>query len=217
MAENQKRAGPKPRRGKRDDAGQNKPASRSIDELAAEWISALEDCQTEVEQVSTESDAGWDMKDAARATVRSACVAAEQRFSRSKNNPLHAWEAIWMCTGPSVAPMPLPDWCAAYLHEFANHLLNSGGDGKALTSFISEQLGITKKGWNAFMAKASDKRSIDAALLFDELTFSGSSVGEAYSKVMTQCGFSDRAQARRFVKNGHTMLSHIPGFAGNRT
>jgi len=83
-----------------------------------------------------------DPKEAARLTVKSHCVATQQRFSRS-GNPLHVWETIWMCTNPAVTAMALPGWCITYLHETAQGLLAARDDGEKLGAFIAGQLKLT--------------------------------------------------------------------------
>ena len=153
----------------------------------------------------------WDAKQGARATIRSACVAAEQRFSRSNRNPLHVWEAIWMCTSPDVAPMMLPDWCIAYLHEVAQGLLAAEGDGEKLAALIARQLKLTRAGWTAVKTRASAARAISAAGRYNELRFCDRmSSEEAYEKVREAERLADVSSARKLVKRGHAMLRHVP-------
>ena len=102
-----------------------------------ERIRATNVCEERSRKRATTIPPPEDEKEGARGTVRSACVAAQQRFLRSSGNPIHIWEAIWMCTNPAVAPMPLPDWCIAYLHKAAEGLLQASGDGEKLAIFIA--------------------------------------------------------------------------------
>jgi hypothetical protein len=146
----------------------------------------------------------------ARATVRSACVAAEQRFSRSSRNPIHAWEAILMCTQPAVAPMPLPEWCIAYLHEAAKQLLAVAGRGEARAAAVPNALGFTRSGWSAKRTLASDARAIDAALLYERLRYDGMRAAAAYDEVRKDAGLREDDSARVLVRTGKRMLQHIP-------
>lgn len=193
--------------------------SRPLSELVEAALASFKDVSTELEEEwAVEQEWGepektrsaWDEKEASQATVRSACVAAHQRFSRS-GNALHVWEAILMCTSPSVAPMMLPDWCISYLNETAQGLLAVEGDGEKLAAFIAKQLKFTKRGWTAVKARASEQRAISAALLYDELCFcEGMSPDEAYERVRQDKGFSDVSSARKLVQQGHIMLHHTP-------
>lgn len=193
--------------------------SRPLSELVEEDLSSLENIRAEIEQEwAVEQEWGeperkkpWDEKEASRATVRSACVAAHQRFCRSGGNPLHVWEAIVMCTSPSVAPMMLPDWCTSYLHEAGRGLLAAEGDGEKLAAYIVEQLKFARMGWTAVKARASAARAISAALRYDELRFCDNmSSDAAHEKVRESEGFRDVSAARKLVKRGHAMLRHAP-------
>lgn len=151
-----------------------------------------------------------DPKEPARRTVKSACIAAEQRYHRSRSNPRHVWEAIHMCTHPDVAPMMLPFWCTAYLHQVANGLLAAEGDGDKLAALIAREIGFTKRGWSAVKDSASRSRATAAALLYDRLRFAGNTTVEAYEMVRENEGFADEVSARKLVRRGKAMLSHIP-------
>jgi hypothetical protein len=183
--------------------------------------STLEDAKADVDKNRpsrrrTQPSSNSDAQEAARATVRSACVAAEQRFSRSGGNPLHAWEAIWMCTSSEVTPMPLPRWCIVYLHETAQGLIEAEGDGKKLAAFISRQLRFTRIGWTAVKARASAARATRAALLYDEHRSNGMSSAKAFDMVRETENLADISSARKLVKSGKEMLSHIPtGWLGS--
>jgi hypothetical protein len=146
----------------------------------------------------------------ARATVRSACVAAEQRFSRSRGNPIHAWEAIFMCTHSDVAPMPLPAWCITYLHGAAQQLLAAVEREEAHATAVSKALGFTRGGWSAERAFASAARSIDAALLYGRLRYEGMPAANAYEEVRKYSHLREAYSARVLVRAGKRMLGHIP-------
>jgi hypothetical protein len=193
----------------------------SFEDLVAKAKSCLDEARAEVEQeLAIELEWGEpeeayssnrDGKEDSRATVRSACVAAEQRFLRSGGNPRHAWEAICMCTSFAVAPMMLPDWCVPYLHQAAKGLLDAKGDGEKLTAFIAKQLKFTRNGSTAIKDSASAARAISAALRYDKLCFcDGMSSGKAYEEVRKQEGLADVSSARKLVKRGHDMLRHTP-------
>jgi hypothetical protein len=116
-----------------------------------------------------------------------------------------------MCTSPDVAPMMLPDWCIAYLHEAAQGLLAAEGDGEKLAAYIARQLKFTRAGWTAVKASASAARAISAACRYDELRFyDRMSSEEAYEKVREAEHLADVWSARKLVKRGHAMLSHVP-------
>ena len=115
-----------------------------------------------------------------------------------------------MCTSPGVAPMILPDWCIAYLHEIAEGLHSAKGDGEKLAAFIAGQLKFTRSGWTAVKAGASAARAINAAARYDELCSRGMSSKEAYAKVQEEGGFADVSSAKKLVKRGHAMLRHTP-------
>ena len=119
-----------------------------------------------------------------------------------------------MCTSSDVAPMMLPDWCIAYLHEVAQGLLAAEGDGEKLAAFIARQLKFTKPGWTAVKVRASAARAISAAGLYDELRYyDRMSSGKAYEKVLEAQGGREVSSARKLVKRGHDMLRHIPPVA----
>jgi hypothetical protein len=151
-----------------------------------------------------------DPREGARLTVKSACVAAEQRYRRSGDNPRHVWEAIRMCTHPDVAPMMLPSWCTAYLHQVANGLLDAAGDGEKLTAFIARELGFIKPGWSAIKDSAARSRATAAASLFEQLCWEGKTAAEAYESVREKEGYAEVVSARNLVKKGKAMLAYVP-------
>jgi hypothetical protein len=205
--------GSKPMRQPRRRPGKAKPSSYA--DLLVRALASLEEAGATVEERmpsrgERRSSRRVTAKGPARMTVRSACVAARQRYSRSRGNPMHVWEAIWMCTSPAVAPMELPAWCIAYLHETAKGLLAAKGDGEKLAAFISRQLGFTRSGWTAVKARASATRAIRAALLYDEHCYNGFSSERAFEKVRENESLADVSSARKLVRAGKDMLSHIP-------
>ena len=116
-----------------------------------------------------------------------------------------------MCTSAEVVPMSLPSWCSAYLHETAEGLLAAEGDGEKLAAFISRRLGFTRSGWTAVKDRASAARAIRAALSYDEHRYNGVPSVQAYESVRKDQNLADVSSARKLVKAGKNMLSHIPG------
>jgi hypothetical protein len=152
----------------------------------------------------------WDTTEAARATIRSACVAAEQRFCRSDGNPVHAWEAIRMLTQPTVAPMPLPEWCNNYLHRASQALLAAAHDGATHASVVSRALGFTRVGWSTSKAFASDQKAIRAALRYEVFRDKGMSAASAYEELRKHARLAEADSLRKLVRAGKRMLRHVP-------
>jgi hypothetical protein len=138
----------------------------------------------------------------ARGTVRSACVAAEQRFSRSGGNPINAWETIVMCTHSDVTPMPIPAWCITYLHGAAQQLLAAVDRGEARATAVSNALGFTRGGWSAVRAFASAARAVDAALLYDSLRYDAMPAADAYKEIRKYIRLKDDHSARGTSQKG---------------
>jgi len=190
------------------------PNQKPIEEKVDEIRSILYDIgagleQGDQEQVNQRFEAD-DPREGARQTVKSACVAAEQRYRRSDGNPRHVWEAIYMCTHPDVAPMMLPFWCTIYLHQVANGLLAAVGDGEKLAAFIAREIGFTKRGWSAVKDSAARSRATAAASLYDQLRCEGRTIAEAYEIVREKEGYAELVSARKLVKSGKAMLAHVP-------
>jgi hypothetical protein len=113
--------------------------------------------------------------------VRSEIDALGRAFAETQN-PLYVWEALETLCGPDLDGSPvdrcLPGWCLAYLSGAAEGILDlahSGDPSEGIldkgalehaVSAISSTLGFTRRGWNAYRAKASDdKKRRDADLL----------------------------------------------------
>ena len=200
------------------------PRSRSnpcsIEKLVARTKADLEQIAALVEQENLKKMPYLadqpDKKEGARRTVRNACAAAEQRYAGSDGNPIHVWEAIAMCTNPSVTPMDLPTWCADYLHKTALGLIAAEDDGN-LAVFISRLLRFTRKGSNAVKDRASAEKAKRAALLYDQCRFEGMVSGEALKTVKSQGNFADMSSAKKLVKKGKEMLRRAPRLSENST
>jgi hypothetical protein len=154
-----------------------------------------------------------DANEDSRLTVRSACAAAEQRFSRSDGNPIHAWEAIRMCTHPDVTPMFLPAWCVAYLYKASQALLAAVEQSELHATLVSQALGFTRGGWSAGKDLASNAKATRAALLYDKFRLEGLSAATAYEEVRKHARLGDSDSARKLIRAGKRMLQHIPASA----
>ena len=166
-----------------------------------------------VERAKTRPPKG-DEAAAARATIRSACVAAEQRFSRSGGNPIHVWEAVWMCTQPAVAPMPLPPWCSAYLHQASQALLAAVQHNDTRTAVVSQALGFTRGGWSASKAFASAAKATRAAIQDRELRDQGMSAASAYEEVRKHARLGDADSARKLYVRASECCRTYPHIRG---
>lgn len=184
----------------------------------------LELCRIEVERDdadrSQQAAAEPDPKDPARRTVASACVAAEQRFSRSCGNPLEIWAAIEMITHPDVAPMAIPAWCLPYLHEAAKGLREAASGaaakkGGAFSTVIARKLGFTRNGWSAPKDHAASARATEAALFYETLRAEGKPSSEALDTLCDHLNLGEPRSARALIKRGKKLLAHVPNRYSN--
>jgi hypothetical protein len=115
-----------------------------------------------------------------------------------------------MLTQPTVAPLPLPEWCSNYLLKASGALLTAAHDGAMHASVVSQALGFTRAGWSASKAFASDQKAIRAALLYQELRYHGMSATSAYERVGKEARLVEADSVRKLVRGGKRMLQHIP-------
>lgn len=123
------------------------PASRVTKEKIAEVRAALTAAAATVSKERSRESA-----DQPRGPIGGILSCYEQRFTRSKGNPLHAWSAIAYCTQYAL---PLPEWCSKYLNDAANQLLSIWNEVLTSDSYgspaqISEAFGFSQSGWSAF-------------------------------------------------------------------
>jgi hypothetical protein len=166
--------------------------------------------------------------------IRSALRAAAQRFERSNENPIEVWGAVWMCTQPGNNLTALPQWCADYLYEVANHLLHlfdgfdvrprrapagskSLGNTNLLTfeqveSLVCQAFGLTRSGWSAFKRAASDAEKIALSLEYERLKTEGLSHDNALAKASKVLG-AGRCKTpdatKKAVQAGKKLLAHV--------
>ncbi len=110
--------------------------------------------------------------------------------------------------------MPLPGWCAAYLHETALGLIAAEADGN-LAAFISKLLKFTKQGSNAIKDRASAERAKRAALSYDQYRLEDMKSGDAFEKVRSQENLADVSSAKKLVRKGKAILQHVPCSKGS--
>ena len=86
-------------------------------------------------------------------------------------NPLYAWDAIGWCAQRMDPRRPLPDWCRGYLEEVAVELLAlAERDGKPAVKAgkVTQALGFTRQGYNAFKDYASAGANAHLAFWFEQ-------------------------------------------------
>ncbi len=151
---------------------------------------------------------------ARRLTIRSAVNAAQQRYERSGGNPIHVWQAIWMCLQPGESVIPLPRWCTDYLHEAAANIMQLAAgqnfrDRGALGSKQTDELvcqafGLTQ----AFSRLDSDTKKIARKLRHDEHRLAGLKHEAALAAVDNLTAGHDGT--KKAVGAGKRLLAHIP-------
>ena len=168
-----------------------------------------------------------------RSTINSAIVAAEQRYERSDRNPLYVWDVVWMCTQPNEQIIPLPQWCADYLHQAADNLIqlsahrdfrrpsaqpDSEGCDTAhqleleqVVELVPQALFLTRPGTSAFKRAASDADKITRMFHHDDLRMQGvkaelipDEIGKRTRK------WTDFDATRKAVAAGRKLVAHIP-------
>jgi len=155
-----------------------------------------------------------------RLTVESALRATFQRYERSDGNPLHAWQAVWMCTHPEGDLVSLPRWCADYLYRAADALL-ALPEVLALTKRrdpsqsdtarqVSRALGLTRQGWSAFEKLIGDEDKILRKREFDKSQLEGASSEASIVAASKYRPEISKDGAKKAVQGGKRLLTYHP-------
>ncbi len=149
-------------------------------------------------------------KDVQRGWVRRICKQLHQQYLRT-GNPLYALQAIRLCSHEDVRPMVYPDWCYTYLAQILDKVLTARGDGSTYATAIVNALGLTRDGWNARKAEASESRAVGVALKYERLLSEGTQPAQALKQISRTERLGDPSYVAKLVRRGFQVLH--PGVA----